>query len=146
MLPLSLLILGCYTCSIYRTSLDGGTSIATYKEYMSRDNGNIECTSTPQMVDVSATSRSLIKSCNMLSNISEIENVAEDLYSHQYGHQETIKTISNMVTVTKNIIIPLINGTGTGLPVMIIFCIRDSLREYKSNYVILSSMKLSIYN
>ena len=29
---------------------------------------------------------------------------------------------------------------------MIIFCIRDSLREYKSNYVILSSMKLSLYN
>jgi heme/copper-type cytochrome/quinol oxidase subunit 3 len=29
---------------------------------------------------------------------------------------------------------------------MIIFCIRDSLREYKSNYVLLSSMKLSFYN
>ena len=53
MLPLSLLILGCYTCS---TTLGciviGGTSIATYDGYMSRDNGswnrigNIECTST----------------------------------------------------------------------------------------------------
>ena len=37
MLPLSLLILGCYTCSFYRWSLDG-TSIATYEGYMSRDN------------------------------------------------------------------------------------------------------------
>ena len=49
MLPLSLLILSCYTCSIYRIPLD--KSIATYKGYMSRDNGseicNIECISTP---------------------------------------------------------------------------------------------------
>jgi len=73
----------------------------------------------------------------------DLISVAEDLYSHQYGlWSEPIKTISNM----KNIIIPLINGTGILMPVMIIFCIRDSLREYKSNYVILSSMKLSIYN
>ena len=168
MLPLSLLILGCYTCSIYRTSINtdiDGTSIATYKEYMSRDNGNIECTSTPPLVnlsgvDVSATSNLNITghNCNLeCHNEYPIESdikmasegprcVAEDLYSHQYGHQETIKTISNMVTVTKNIIIPLINGTGTIFPVMIIFCIRDSLREYKSNYVILSNMKLVFYN
>ena len=46
---------------------------------------------------------------------------------------------------TKNIIIPLIDGTGSIVPIMIIFCIRDSLREYKSNYVILSNMKLSFY-
>jgi hypothetical protein len=71
---------------------------------------------------------------------------AEDLYSHQYG-LETIKTISNTGTnVTKNIIIPLINGTGTIFPVMMVFCIRDSLREYKSNYVVLSSMILALYN
>ena len=50
--------------------------------------------------------------------------------------------ISNMVNMkTKNIIIPLIDGTGSIVPIMIIFCIRDSLREYKSNYVILSNMK-----
>ena len=45
LLPLSLLILGCYTCSSF-----AGTSIATYEGYMSRDNGsslmicNKECT------------------------------------------------------------------------------------------------------
>ena len=79
----------------------------------------------------------------IMNSIHNKKLVAEDLYSHQYGlWSEPIKTISN----TKNIIIPLINGTGILMPVMIIFCIRDSLREYKSNYVILSSMKLSIYN
>ena len=156
MLPLSLLILGCYTCSIYRWSLDmiAGTSIATYEGYMSRDNGseicNIECTSTLD-VDVSAQ-ESIQQESTHLNNTNTIHKIisildgAEDLlYSHRYG-LETIKTISNMVKITKNIIIPLINGTGTIFPVMIIFCIRDSLREYKSNYVILSSMKLSLYN
>jgi heme/copper-type cytochrome/quinol oxidase subunit 3 len=29
---------------------------------------------------------------------------------------------------------------------MMVFCIRDSLREYKSNYVVLSSMILALYN
>jgi len=66
------------------------------------------------------------------------------LYSHQYG-LETIKTISNTGS-TKNIIIPLISGTGTIFPVMIVFCIRDSLREYKSKYDILSNLKISLYN
>lgn len=83
---------------------------------------------------------------HILSDTIPINDVVEDLYSHQYG-LETIKTISNTGNiVTKNIIIPLFNGTGTIFPVMIIFCIRDSLREYKSNYVVLSSMKLSLYN
>jgi len=68
----------------------------------------------------------------------------EDLYSHQYG-LETIKTISNRWRSKTNII-PLINGTGTVFPVMMLVSIRDSLREYKSNYVILSSMKISLYN
>jgi hypothetical protein len=49
MFPLSLLIIGCYTCSIYRRSLDNeaGTSIATYEgdNGSSKMNGNIECTS-----------------------------------------------------------------------------------------------------
>jgi hypothetical protein len=72
--------------------------------------------------------------------------MAEDLYSHQYATSGGIKTISNMVNITKNIIIPLINGTGTIFPVMIIFYIRDSLREYKSNYVVLGSMKISSNN
>jgi len=171
MLPLSLLILGCYTCSIYRWPLDSylipidGTSIATYQRLisnMSRDNGNIECTSNDDWYsimmiinfnedssnntdpiwsfDVSATHN---ESNNESYNNNGIISVAEDLYSHQYGlWSEPIKTISN----TKNIIIPLINGTGILMSVMIIFCIRDSLREYKSNYVILSNMKLSIYN
>jgi len=90
--------------------------------------------------DVSATHN---ESNNESYNNNGIISVAEDLYSHQYGlWSEPIKTISN----TKNIIIPLINGTGILMSVMIIFCIRDSLREYKSNYVILSNMKLSIYN
>jgi hypothetical protein len=78
--------------------------------------------------------------------LHDITDMAEDLYSHQYGLFETIKTISNRVKMTQNIIIPLINGTGTVFPVMMVFGIRDSLREYKSNYIILSSMKLSIYN
>jgi hypothetical protein len=144
-----------------------GTSIATYEGYMSRDNGseicNIECTSTLD-VDVSApydfsvyyqesiSQESIQQESTHLNNTNTIHKIisildgAEDLlYSHRYG-LETIKTISNMVKITKNIIIPLINGTGTIFPVMIIFCIRDSLREYKSNYVILSSMKLSLYN
>ena len=182
MLPLSLLILGCYTCSIYRWSLDtSGLSIAT----MSRDNGseicNIECTSTSThqtsyasslgtatiidntstasmdeawCVDVDVSGKSLVdsnidcnlKDCNDICNIDC--DLPEDLYSHQYGSSlgVTIKTISNMVKITKNMIIPLINGTGTLFPVMIIFCIRDSLREYKSNYVILNSLQMSFYN
>jgi hypothetical protein len=78
--------------------------------------------------------------------LNDMNDVAEDLYSHQYGHLETIKTISNTGTiVTKNIIIPNIVPV-TLIGGMIIFCIRDSLREYKSNYVILSTMKLSLYN
>jgi heme/copper-type cytochrome/quinol oxidase subunit 3 len=180
MLPLSLLILGCYTCSIYRWSLDtSGLSIAT----MSRDNGseicNIECTSTSTQciihvkssyasslgaasmdeawcVDVDVSGKSLVSSmsndiCNIDCNptlVSLVSDLPEDLYSHQYGSSlgVTIKTISNMVKITKNMIIPLINGTGTLFPVMIIFCIRDSLREYKSNYVILNSLQMSFYN
>ena len=170
MLPLSLLILGCYTCSIYRWPLDSylipidGTSIATYQRLisnMSRDNGNIECTSNDDWYSImmiinfnedSSNNTDPIMSNNERYDMSfdvsatiqwDNNSVAEDLYSHQYGlWSEPIKTISN----TKNIIIPLINGTGILMPVMIIFCIRDSLREYKSNYVILSSMKLSIYN
>jgi len=204
MLPLSLLILGCYTCSIYRWSLDtSGLSIAT----MSRDNGseicNIECTSTSLVphhlpassfdntsinindqqltistalmdeawcvdVDVSGKSNDtrvgvlLVSSmsndiCNIDCNPEDCNptlvslvwsDLPEDLYSHQYGSSlgVTIKTISNMVKITKNMIIPLINGTGTLFPVMIIFCIRDSLREYKSNYVILNSLQMSFYN
>ena len=68
----------------------------------------------------------------IMNSIHNKKLVAEDLYSHQYGlWSEPIKTISN----TKNIIIPLINGTGILMPVMIIFCIRDSLREYKSNFI-----------
>ncbi len=131
-----------------------GTSIATYEGYMSRESGNIECTSTLMDVDVSTTSLKYVTldnqmTCNsMIHDLASIDSidVVEDLYSHQYG-LETIKTISNTVTiVTKNIIIPLINGTGTMLPVMILFCIRDSLREYKFNYVILSNMKISLYN
>jgi hypothetical protein len=79
-----------------------------------------------------------------MTNISDMEGMAEDLYSHQYGLRETIKTISNSYKI-QNIIIPLFNGTGSVFPVMIIFCIRDSLREYKSNYNVLSNMKLSFY-
>ena len=163
MLPLSILILGCYTCSIYRWSLDiAGTSIATYEGYMSRDNGNIECTSSEDDVSSIATHTLALE---MQSNVATTSNddllleqdwwydtvatktetaMDEDLYSHQYG-LETIKTISNTGS-TKNIIIPLINGTGTIFPVMIIFCIRDSLREYKSKYDILSNLKISLYN
>jgi hypothetical protein len=163
MLPLSLLILGCYTYSIYRLSIDiAGTSIA----YMSRDNRcnicNIECSSWTAHDDKNGAIRVMVSSYYMISNAIEVNNILSDhnvisinyiiiqapfldLYSHQYG-LETIKTISNTGYITKNIIIPLINGTGTVFPVMIIFCIRDSLREYKSNYVILSSMKLSLYN
>jgi hypothetical protein len=119
-------------------------------------NGNIECTSTIGKVDVSAVlidyGLSLDNNENSINNVCSndlsIDNsiysmtrdrTAEDLYSHQYG-LETIKTISN------NIIIPLFNGTGTIFPVMVVFHIRDSLREYKSNYVILSSLKFSFYN
>jgi len=170
MLPLSLLILGCYTCSINRYQY---TSIADLSS--ERDNGscricNIECTSTSivaseldmkwtkwngnenrelatictnwiEDVDVSATIllESLKNECNewlkTKSNDSRndyFKDVAEDLYSC-----DSKTFISNMVNITKNIIIPLINGTGSIVPIMIIFCIRDSLREYKSNYVIM---------
>jgi hypothetical protein len=49
----------------------------------------------------------------MIDNTGDTTEVAEDLYSHQYGY-ETIKTISNTAPIrSKNIIIPLINGTGT---------------------------------
>jgi len=185
MLPLSLLILGCYTCSINRYQY---TSIADLLDMsIVRDNGscricNIECTSTSMFhhsklsqydmkwtkwnrnenrelamictnwiedVDVSATIllESLKNECNeWLKNKSNdsmnyIKDVAEDLYSC-----DSKTFISNMVNMkTKNIIIPLIDGTGSIVPIMIIFCIRDSLREYKSNYVILSNMKLSFY-
>ena len=87
----------------------------------------------------------------MAMDVSSFLKNDEDLYSRKYGLVETIKTISNselsyVFIVHHKIIIPLLNGTGTIFPVMIIFCIRDSLREYKSNYVILSSMKLSLYN
>ena len=173
MLPLSLLILGCYTCSINRfQSVIDGTSVATYEDSlhnMSRDNGskirNIECHSATShhhlkpdgygVISHLASCSSLIRqsrnelwtTSQMTDNTGDTTEVAEDLYSHQYGY-ETIKTISNTAPIrSKNIIIPLINGTGTRLfPVMIIFCIRDSLREYKSNYVILSTMKLALYN
>ena len=169
MLPLSLLILGCYTCSIYRWHL---TSIATYEgtlHYMSRDNGsilknmicNIECdsaTSKPRTICIWQVN--IIEQINIIevkwqvkwiSLVKWDKDVADnlDLYSHQYPYGHcfvTIKTISNtLVSVTKNIIIPFFNGTGTVFPVMIILAIRDSLREYKSNYVILSSIKLSLY-
>jgi cytochrome c oxidase subunit 3 len=211
MLPLSLLILGVYTCSIYRWSLDKvGTSIDTYEGYMSRDNGseicNIECTSinfgpslsilvlkkeewmmkndNDELIDVWSPyckvswnfMNQLIENSKYLQNRYDTLNGDQDLYSHQYGlgisewyissninsnivnkmneeindgwnDTETIKTISNTVNITKNIIIKdQVECATMNTILMIIFCIRDSLREYKSNYVILSSMKLALYN
>jgi heme/copper-type cytochrome/quinol oxidase subunit 3 len=173
MLPLSLLILGCYlACSFYRWSLDG-TSIATYEGYMSRDNGseisNIECTSTFALADHMTfhtdTNETWYKTkARFKANVdvswlpTEITNgyetwneshlswnywMVQEPRGFVFFYSET--SISNMVNITKNIIIPLINGAGTIFPAMMIFCIRDSLREYKSNYVLLSSMKLSFY-
>ena len=53
----------------------------------------------------------------------------------------TIKTISNTGNVTKNNI--MYQGcTGLSITLMILFCIRDSLRESKANYVIISNMQL----
>jgi hypothetical protein len=57
---------------------------------------------------------------------------AEDLYSH------------GILRLSHNII-PYVNGTGTGT-VMILLCFRDSLREYKSSYVIIMANKISLYN
>jgi heme/copper-type cytochrome/quinol oxidase subunit 3 len=48
----------------------------------------------------------------------------------------TILTYNNRLTITDSKI----------LPVLIIFCIRDSSREYKSNYELLRCMKISMYN
>ena len=145
MLPLSLLILGCYTCS-NRWVLD-----ITWLATLSRDNGssNIECTSSyddvsPSILYTTNMYLSNDEECFMMTKIDNAiwTNEGEDLYSHQYG-LETIKTISNRC-ITQNNIIPLINGTGSIVPVMILFCIRDSLREYKSNYVILNTIKISL--
>jgi heme/copper-type cytochrome/quinol oxidase subunit 3 len=61
--------------------------------------------------------------------------VAEDLYSL---HLYTSKTISNNIIIN-------IDGCVSMYPVMIILCIKDSLREYKSNYVLLSNTILSFY-
>jgi heme/copper-type cytochrome/quinol oxidase subunit 3 len=56
---------------------------------------------------------------------------------------KTIKTISNTgIYETKNNISPLFNGTVTIFIGLILFCIRDSLRESKANYVIISNMQL----
>jgi hypothetical protein len=146
-----------------------GTGIAN----MSRDNGsskmngNIECTSMASSLSTMNTSILMQEITvrlmpyhildvthnndgSMAMDVSSFLKNDEDLYSCRYG-LETIKTISNselsyVFIVHQKIIIPLINGTGTVFPVMMICCIRDSLREYKSNYVILSSMKLSLYN
>ena len=72
MLPLSLLILACYTCNIYRVSL---LSIASYQMHMSRDNGsfkrigNRECTSTSSTPshDIAYANRESITKSEMMS-------------------------------------------------------------------------------
>jgi len=105
---------------------------------------NLETIATPIK-----TISSLLQDVMELDVSSFLQN-DEDLYSQLIWYS-TIKTISNselstVFIVHQKIIITHLNGTGTIFPVMIIFCIRDSLREYKSNYVILSSMNSSLYN
>lgn len=82
----------------------------------------------------------------ILNNLNEnefpriVNDVSKDLYSTE------LRLLSNTGNnVTKNIILVADSST---IPFFcwIVFCIRDSLREYKSYYVTLSSMKLSLYN
>jgi len=93
------------------------------------------------------SSASLVTHCsnvNLISNVFHNQSAiainqcetamwdAEDLYSH------------GILRLSHNII-PYVNGTGTGT-VMILLCFRDSLREYKSSYVIIVANKISLYN
>jgi hypothetical protein len=68
----------------------------------------------------------------------------------EYGTTNGIESALDLGDMTTNILsyisVPMNHKSVFGFPIMIIFCIRDSLREYKSNYVLLSSMKLSFYN
>ena len=146
---------GSKICNIECTSLlkrdvlsapiiTSNVSVVTLEDYVSIDEHML--TSWTLMMDGLNDGTVIPNTNEYLLTIGLQVDCYKDTTCYVRCHQsyvKTIKTISNTgIDEIKNNISPLFNGTVTIFIGLILFCIRDSLRESKANYVIISSVQL----